>query len=86
MRAGFFTSPLGINATSIPTNAKINKMTLSPIALLPGHAVQVRFAGRIKKMPAQMNNNSGRSFATVSVVTAPAPSRTPRMLIATSEP
>ena len=25
VRAGFFTSPLGINATSIPTKAKINK-------------------------------------------------------------
>src|SRR5205807_8635126 len=86
VRAGIFTSPLGINATSIPTKAKINRITASPNDLLPGQALQLRFGGWIKNSPAQMNNKSGKSFATVITVTAPAPSRTPRMLINTSEP
>ena len=45
VRAGFFTSPLGINATSIPTKAKIKSMTSSPNDLLPGQPLQLRFGG-----------------------------------------
>src|ERR1051326_4380252 len=85
VRAGFFTSPLGISATSIPTKAKINRITASPNDLLPGQLLQARFGGGIKNIPAQTNNNSGRSFATVMTVTAPAPCRTPRILIHTSD-
>jgi len=84
VRAGFFTSPLGISATSIPTNAKINKMTLSPNCLLLGQPLHPRFGGEMKKIPTQMNSSSGRSFAAVITVTAPAPSRTPRVLMYTS--
>src|SRR4029077_1376998 len=85
VRAGFFTSPLGISATSIPTKAKIKRITASPNDLLLGQPLQARFGGGIKNIPTQMNNSRGRSLATVITVTAPAPSRTPRMLINTRE-
>src|SRR5881409_925981 len=47
VRAGFFTSPLGINATSIPTNAKINRITASPNDLLLGQPLQARFGDAV---------------------------------------
>src|SRR5437870_12945415 len=84
VRAGFFTSPLGINATSIPTNAKISRITASPNDLLLGQLIQARFGAWLKNIPSPTNSNSGRSFATVITVTAPAPWRTPRMWINTS--
>ena len=83
VRDGFFTSPLGINATSIPTKANIKSTTASPKDLLVGQPLQLRFDPLMKKIPAPMNKRSGKSFATVMIVTAPAPSRTPRMLIKT---
>src|SRR3954452_15723270 len=86
VRAGFFTSPLGINATSIPTKAKINKITESPNDLLLGQPFQERFGPWMKNIPTETNSSRGRSLATVITVTAPAPSRTPRMLINTRDP
>src|SRR5207237_10331026 len=60
--------------------------TASPNDLLEGQLLQARFGAWMKNIPTEMNSNRGRSFATVITVTAPAPSRTPRMLINTSKP
>src|SRR5205807_8068545 len=85
VRAGFFTPPLGINATSIPPHAKIKRITASPNDLLPGQPLHARFGGRIKNIPTQTNSSRGRSFATVTTATAPAPPPTPRLPLSTSE-
>src|SRR6266480_1654950 len=84
VRDGFFTSPLGINATSIPTNAKINRITALPNDSLVGQLLQLRFGGWINNTPTEMNTSSGSSFTKVTTVTAPAPMRTPKMLIDTN--
>src|SRR5256886_17626733 len=84
VRAGFFTSPLGINATSIPTKAKINRMTTSPNDLLPGQALQARFGGGKKKNSPQTKTTGGRSDPPRCNRSAPTPSSPPPQLVMTN--
>ena len=62
VRLGFFTSPLGTRATSIPTKAKMRSSTLSPSALLDGKPGQAIAAGLMKKIPATTKISSGINF------------------------
>src|SRR5438445_11792187 len=80
VRAGLLTSPLGINATSIPTKANINKTTASPNGLLPGQPDQPRFCGLRKKIPTQMNRSKGRSLEILIDVTSTENSSTTRLV------
>jgi hypothetical protein len=84
VRAGFFTSPLGTVAPSMPENAKIMMPAVLSTVLALGTSVHARFEGSMKNTPTAMNTSSGTSFTTVIVSSRRAPVRTPRILRDTS--
>ena len=83
MRAGFFTSPLGTVAPSMPENAKMMMPAVLSTVLAAGTVVQARWLVSMKNTPMPTNTSSGTSFTTVIVSSKRAPVRTPRMLSVT---
>ncbi len=75
-----------LNSEPWPTNANISNTIVSPNGLLPGQAGHPTLAGWMKKIPTPRKRNMGNSLASVTTVTAAAPSRTPRTLINTRTP
>ena len=78
VRAGSRTSPTGINATSMPSNAKISRIEAWPTCDSVG-IENFRYAGLSAHAPATISTSSGASFATVMASTSRMPGFTPRM-------
>src|ERR671910_3894446 len=83
VRAGFFTSPLGMVAPSMPENAKMMMPAVLSTVLAAGTDAQTRLLVSMKNTPTPTNTSNGTSFTMVIVSSNRAPVRMPRMLSVT---